>query len=75
MAGPSYNQGHVAKFSPSPSKGGGVKRILFFGSSMSTGDNKYIIGATVGAQSSAVRSALMRRASNNAQGLPCCKIR
>ena len=32
----------------------------------------YVVGAGVGSKSRSVRSALKRKASNNAQGKPCC---
>ena len=34
--------------------------------------NRYIVGSGVGSKSRSVQKALMRRASNNAQGEPCC---
>lgn len=35
-------------------------------------DNKYVVGAGVGAQSIFVKRALKRRANNKANGMPCC---
>ena len=51
--------------------GGGVGRVMFLGSSNSTLDNHYVVGAGVGRKNASVRRALKRRASNNAQGEPC----
>ena len=34
--------------------------------------NRYFVGSGVGSKSRSVQKALMRRASNNAQGEPCC---
>ena len=59
-------------FSPSYGGGAGVGRLIFTNTASSTYDNKYVVGATIGAQSVAVRRALQRRASNDANGKPCC---
>ena len=50
---------------------GGVRRLIFVNTTPLT-DSKYIIGAQIGGQSRSVRHALMRRASNGANGRPCC---
>tara|TARA_Y100000287_G_C14231207_1_gene361904 strand:+ start:2938 stop:3171 length:234 start_codon:yes stop_codon:yes gene_type:complete len=75
MAGPSFYQKPISSFRPSNTGGAGVGRLIFTGSSGSTFDNHYVVGANVGAQSIAVRRALQRRASNTAEGKPCgnCK--
>jgi len=68
---PSTNGRKVAMFRASKGGGGGVGRLIFVNNT-SLNDNHYVVGANVGAQSVAVRRALQRRASNNAQGQPCC---
>ena len=75
MAGPSFYQRPISSFRPSKGRAGGVGRLIFTGSSGSTNENHYVVGANVGAQSIAVRRALQRRANNTADGKPCgnCK--
>ncbi len=64
----------VAKFSPSPqsglSSGGGVRRLIFTNKANSTVDNKYVVGSGVSSSmlGAGIRGALLRRASNNADG-------
>lgn len=36
--------------------------------------SSYIVGSGVGSQNKSVRRALIRRASNNTQGNPCCIV-
>ena len=50
---------------------GGVRRLIFVNQTP-LADNRYIVGAQVGAISRSARRALMRRASNGANGKPCC---
>ena len=38
-------------------------------------DNHYVVGSGVGRHSASARSALRRRANNNAQGKPCCLLK
>lgn len=45
---------------------------LIFTNNTKLNDNKYVVGSPVGALNASVRRALQRRASNNAQGKPCC---
>lgn len=71
MAGPSFYQRPISSFRPSQGGGAGVGRLIFTGNSASTIENRYVVGANVGAQSIAVRRALLRRANNTAQGTPC----
>lgn len=52
--------------------GGGVGRIFQKPSRPANIENHYVVGSGVGAKSRAVRKALRRRASNNAEGYPCC---
>ena len=47
------------------------RRLIFTGNVPADTDNRYIVGSGVGGKSASVRRALMRRASNNAQGIPC----
>jgi len=62
MAGPSFYQRPISSFRPSQGGGAGVGRLIFTGNPASTIENRYVVGATVGAQSIAVRRALQRRA-------------
>lgn len=52
--------------------GGGVGRIFQKPSRPANIENHYVVGSGVGGKSRAVRKALRRRASNNAEGKPCC---
>lgn len=45
---------------------------LIFTNNTKLNDNKYVVGSHIGALNRAVRRALQRRASNNAQQQPCC---
>lgn len=47
------------------------RRLIFTGNVPADTDNRYIVGSGVGGKSASVRRALVRRASNNASGLPC----
>ena len=71
MPGPSFYQKRVSNFRPSNRGGAGAGRLIFTGGSTSDIENHYVVGATVGAQSIAVRRALLRRANNTAEGTPC----
>ena len=84
MAGPSFYQLHVPKFSPSGSgrryvagtpitnpRGGGVRRLRFPGMSYTTIENRYVAGSGVGSTNAAARRALRRRASTGQNGRPC----
>ena len=71
MPGPSFYQRRVPRFRPSNGGGASVGRLIFTGSASSTLDNHYVVGSSVGAQSTAVRRALLRRANNTAEGKPC----
>jgi hypothetical protein len=71
MPGPSFYQKRVSNFRPSNRGGAGAGRLIFTGGTTSDIENHYVVGATVGAQSIAVRRALLRRANNSAQGTPC----
>jgi len=71
MPGPSFYQRPISSFRPSQGGGAGVGRLIFTGNPASTTENRYVVGATVGAQSIAVRRALQRRANNTAEGKPC----
>ena len=51
---------------------GGVRRLIFTGNVKTSLHNKYVVGAPVGGLNRSVKRALQRRASNNAQGNPCC---
>ena len=44
---------------------------LIFVNKVGKNENKYIVGSNIGSQSRFVKSALKRRASNNASG-KCC---
>ena len=48
------------------------RRLHFSYNRPATIDNHYIVGAGVGAKTRFARSALRRRANNNAKGQPCC---
>jgi len=67
-------ESRVAKFSPSPQSGlssrGGVRRLIFTNKANSTVDNKYVVGSGVSSSmlGAGIRGALLRRASNNADG-------
>ena len=54
-----------------PFKSGGTRRLIFTNTTP-LNENRYIVGANVGALNRSVRRALMNRASNNAGGKPCC---
>lgn len=71
MPGPSFYQRPIANFRPSNGGGAGVRRLFFTPSTTYDIENHYVVGANVGAQSIAVRRALMRRANNKADGKPC----
>ena len=71
MAGPSFYQRRVPRFRPSKGGGAGVGRLVFTGGNANDIENHYVVGANVGAQSIAVRRALMRRANNTADGKAC----
>ncbi len=47
------------------------RRLIFSGNVPADTENRYIVGAGVGGKSRSVRRALLRRASNNADGVPC----
>jgi len=51
---------------------GGVRRVITPGMSYTTITNRYVVGSNVGGQSTAVRRALMRRASNNSHTRQPC---
>lgn len=72
MAGPSFYQRRVPKFRSSKGSSAGVGRLIFTGNNVYDIENHYMVGANVGAQSIAVRRALMRRANNTSDG-KCCK--
>lgn len=72
MAGPSFYQRRVSNFRPSKGSAGGVSRLIFTGNNANDIENHYMVGTNVGAQSIAVRRALMRRANNTSDG-KCCK--
>lgn len=71
MAGPSFYQRRVPRFRSSTGGGAGVGRLIFSGGNAYEIENHHVVGANVGAQSIAVRRALMRRANNTADGKPC----
>ena len=71
MPGPSFYQRRVPNFRPSIGNAGGVGRLIFTGGNAYDIENHYVVGANVGAQSIAVRRALMRRANNTSDGKPC----
>ena len=48
------------------------RRLYFLYNRPAAMDNHYIVGAGVGAKTRFARSALRRRANNNAKGKPCC---
>ena len=48
-----------------------MRRLRFARESYTTIDNRYVVGSGVGGVSRAVRRALLRRASNGANGKPC----
>lgn len=50
---------------------GGVRRLIFTNNTK-LNDNHYIVGSNIGALNRSVRRSLMRRASNNSNGRPCC---
>ena len=75
MAGPSFYQRHVPKFSSSSHGGAGVRRMIFTNKTSSTLFNKNVVGAGVGGKSISNRQALLRRANNNANGDPICRCR
>lgn len=51
------------------------RRLLFKHNRPANVHNHYVVGSGVGSKSRFVRSALIRRSSNNAQGKPCCLTR
>lgn len=67
------NGSRVSKFSPSPSRGAGVKRLIFTNKANSTLDNKYVVGSGVSSAmlGAGIRGALKRRANNTASGQSC----
>ena len=71
MPGPSFYQRRVPNFRPSIGNAGGVGRLIFTGGNAYDIENHHVVGANVGAQSIAVRRALMRRANNTSDGKPC----
>lgn len=64
----------VSNFSPAPSRGAGVGRMIFTNKANSTLDNKYVVGSGVSSSmlGAGIRGALKRRANNTASGKPCC---
>jgi len=54
---------------------GGVNRVFTNYNRPAQVENHYVIGSGVGGRNIAVRRALRRRASNNAEGKPCCMPR
>ena len=71
MAGPSFYQRRVPRFRSSKGSSAGVGRLIFTGNNTYDIENHYVVGANVGAQSIAVRRAIMRRANNTADGKSC----
>jgi len=59
------------RFGPGSYKSGGAGRLIFTNKA-SHNDNRYIVGAQVGALNTSVRRALYRRANNSVNG-PCKK--
>lgn len=61
----------MPNFRPSNRGGAGVRRLIFTNKASGTVDNHYVVGAVVGAKSTAVKRALIKRANNKADGTPC----